>query len=463
MRMCFLDHGRHRLAVSRMLCRTSRVLRRVVPTGMPLKPPGISSESPVGDISENHHQTTASLYVHWPYCLRRCSYCNFNKYISRSNNNEIMTECLEKETQTLLQLSQVSCITSVFFGGGTPSLAHPSTIAAVLESISQLAYVPQTAEVTLEVNPTTMGMSKLEDFYHAGVNRFSIGVQSLNDDDLIVLGRDHSSSDAVRTIEEARRLVPGRVSVDIMFGRPQHTVPNWESELHELLQVCDNHVSLYQLTLERGTQLFKQVLNGDVKMPEDDVTAEMYQCARGILHQHGFHQYEVSNFARNNAVSHHNLSYWKGRQYIGVGPGAHGRFVPLAEGGVFREARTQTLEPDVWMREVQQRGHGTRRRIQLHHRELLEEVLVMGLRLTEGITHKHWQIFSPHMSLHDVFGTTPGVQDLLQEEKLILDERGLCCSYDGLALLDSILPTLLLELEQTISQKTQKDSLHKQG
>lgn len=446
------------IAVSRMLCHTSRVVRRVVPTAKPLKPRYISSESRGGDISENHHQITASLYVHWPYCLRRCSYCNFNKYISRSNKNELMTECLQKETQTLLQLSQVSCITSVFFGGGTPSLAHPSTISALLESISQLAYLPQTAEVTLEVNPTPMGMSKLEDFYHAGVNRFSIGVQSLNDDDLRVLGRDHSSSDAVRTIEEACRLVPGKVSADIMFGRPKQTVSSWESELYKLLQVCDNHVSLYQLTLERGTQLYKQVNNGDVNMPEDEVIAEMYQCARAILHQHGFQQYEVSNFARNNTVSHHNLSYWKGKQYIGVGPGAHGRFVPLAEGGVFREARTQTLEPDMWMCEVQQRGHGTRRRIQLLHRELLEEVLVMGLRMTNGITHRHWQVFSPHMSLHNVFGTTPDVQDLLQDGKLILDKRGLRCSYDGLALLDSILPTLLLELEQTIYQKTKTDN-----
>lgn len=213
-------------------------------------------------------------------------------------------------------------------------------------------------------------MSKLEDYCRAGVNRFSIGVQSLQDDDLKILGRDHSSHQALRTIEEARRLCPGRVSVDVMFGRPNQSVESWENELSELLRVCDDHVSLYQLTLERGTQLFKQVLRGEVTVPAEDVTAEMYQCARRTLHQHGFLQYEVSNFARHNAVSHHNMSYWKGRQYIGVGPGAHGRFVLLGEGGVTREARTQTLEPDVWIREVQQRGHGTRRRIQLGHLEL---------------------------------------------------------------------------------------------
>ncbi|KAM4598328.1 radical S-adenosyl methionine domain-containing protein 1, mitochondrial [Polymixia lowei] len=395
----------------------------------------------------------ASLYVHWPYCLRRCSYCNFNKYIPRSDNNSIMTECLQRETETLLRLSQISSITSVFFGGGTPSLALPSTIAAVLETVSRHAHLSGKAEVTLEVNPTPVGMSRLEDFCHAGVNRFSIGVQSLQDEDLKTLGRDHNSQHALQTITEARRLRPGRVSVDVMFGRPKQSLESWERELSELLMVCDRHVSLYQLTLERGTQLFKQVQRGDLTMPADEVTAAMYQAARRTLHKHGFLQYEVSNFARHGAVSHHNMSYWKGRQYLGVGPGAHGRFVALGEGGVVREARTQTLEPDVWIREVQRRGHGTRRRIPLGHLGLLEEVLVMGLRMTEGITHQHWQLFSSEADLHKVFGTSMDVQELLLSGQLILDERGLRCSWDGLALLDSILPTLLLTLETQILQR----------
>ncbi|XP_034046891.1 radical S-adenosyl methionine domain-containing protein 1, mitochondrial isoform X2 [Thalassophryne amazonica] len=404
----------------------------------------------VSDVQQLSKQAT--LYVHWPYCLRRCSYCNFNKYIPKRNNQRIMTECLQRETDTLLQLSQVSCITSVFFGGGTPSLAHSSTIAAVLETVSKHTYLSNTAEVTLEVNPTPAGMSKLEDFCYAGVNRFSIGVQSLHDEDLTILGRDHSSLQALRTVEEARRLCSGRVSVDVMFGRPKQSVESWEEELSEVLRVCDNHVSLYQLTLERGTQLFKQVQRGEVTVPADDVTAAMYQCARRTLQKHGYVQYEVSNFARHNAFSHHNMSYWKGRQYIGVGPGAHGRFVPVGSGGAEREARTQTLEPDVWIQEVLQRGHGTRRRIPLSHLQLLEEVLVMGMRMTDGINHQHWQLFSPQVALCEVFGASTDVQELLKAGLLILDDRGLRCSWDGLALLDSILPALLLELEGQISQ-----------
>lgn len=236
-----------------------------------------------------------------------------------------------------------------------------------------------------------------------------------------------------------------------MFGRPAQSVESWESELEELLSFCDDHVSLYQLTLERGTQLFKQVQQGELSVPTDDVTADMYSSARRILQERGYLQYEVSNFARHGAVSLHNMSYWKGHQYLGVGPGAHGRFVPLGEGGVHREARTQTLEPDVWIREVQQKGHGTRRRILLNHLALLEEVLVMGLRLTDGITHQHWQMFSPGADLYHIFGMSMEVQELQQRGLLILDDRGLRCSCDGLALLDSISPTLLLVLETHIA------------
>ncbi|XP_053468904.1 radical S-adenosyl methionine domain-containing protein 1, mitochondrial [Ictalurus furcatus] len=393
------------------------------------------------------HSEQASLYIHWPYCLKRCSYCNFNKYIPRSVDNEVMTECLQLETQTLLQLSQVSQISSVFFGGGTPSLARASTVAAVLETVSAHARLCEQAEVTLEVNPAPAGRTALRDFVSAGVNRFSVGVQSLNEASLRVLGRDHDPQQALQTLAEARTLCPGRVSVDVMFGIPGQSVASWESELEEVLRVCDDHVSLYQLTLERGTHLYKQVQQGELSMPADDVTASMYKSARNVLEQAGFLQYEVSNFAKHNAVSTHNLGYWRAQPYIGVGPGAHGRFVPRALGLVHREARTQTLEPDVWVREVQQHGHATRRRVQLSQLGLLQEVVVMGLRMTEGISHQHWAAFSPEANLHQVLGASSDVQELHQRGVLILDDRGLRCSWEGLALLDCILPVLLLELD----------------
>uniref|UniRef100_A0A670JDB1 Radical S-adenosyl methionine domain-containing protein n=1 Tax=Podarcis muralis TaxID=64176 RepID=A0A670JDB1_PODMU len=301
----------------------------------------------------------------WPYCEKRCSYCNFNKYIPRNLDEQKMRNCLVQEAQTLIQLSQVKRITSVFFGGGTPSLANPLTIAAVLDTVSQCAHLAEGTEVTLEANPTSADASCLAEFQKAGINRLSIGVQSLNNTELKLLGRNHTSCDALRTLEEAKKLFAGRTSIDLIFGLPGQTNASWIQGLEELLTVCDDHISLYQLTLERGTSLFKQVHQGTLPMPDPDVVSEMYECSRHVLQNSGFHQYEVSNFARNGALSTHNLSYWQGSQYIGIGPGAHGRFVPWGDGKVHREARIQTLEPDVWMKEVLAVGHGTRKRTEL--------------------------------------------------------------------------------------------------
>ncbi|XP_045381671.1 radical S-adenosyl methionine domain-containing protein 1, mitochondrial [Lemur catta] len=396
----------------------------------------------------------AALYVHWPYCEKRCSYCNFNKYIPRGVDEAAMRKCLVTEAQTLLRLSGVRRVESVFFGGGTPSLASPHTVAAVLEAVAQAAYLPADSEVTLEANPTSAPGSRLAAFGAAGVNRLSIGLQSLDNAELRLLGRTHSASDALRTLAAARCLFPGRVSVDLMLGLPAQQVGPWLGQLQELLQHCDDHVSLYQLSLERGTALFAQVQQGALPAPDPELAAEMYQGAREALGEAGFRQYEVSNFARNGALSTHNWTYWQCGQYLGVGPGAHGRFVPQGAGGHTREARIQTLEPDNWMKEVMLFGHGTRKRIPLGRLEMLEEVLAMGLRTDVGITHQHWQQFDPQLTLWDVFGASKEVKELLERGLLLLDHRGLRCSWEGLPVLDSLLLTLLPQLQEAWQQRT---------
>ncbi|XP_007940360.1 radical S-adenosyl methionine domain-containing protein 1, mitochondrial [Orycteropus afer afer] len=396
----------------------------------------------------------AALYVHWPYCEKRCSYCNFNKYIPRGVEEAVVRSCLVTEAQTLLQLSGVRRVNSVFFGGGTPSLASPHTVAAVLEAVAQAAHLPAGAEVTLEANPTSSPASRLAAFGTAGVNRLSIGLQSLNDTELQLLGRTHSASEALRTLAEARRLFPGCVSVDLMLGLPAQQVGPWLGQLQELLNHCDDHVSLYQLSLERGTALFAQVQQGALPAPDPELAAEMYQKGQVVLRDAGFHQYEVSNFARNGALSTHNWNYWQCGQYLGIGPGAHGRFLPQGAGGQTREARIQTLEPDNWMQEVKLFGHGTRKRVPLGQLELLEEVLAMGLRTDVGITHQHWQQFEPQLTLWNVFGTSKEVKQLQEQSLLLLDHRGLRCSWEGLAVLDSLLLTLLPRLQEVWQQRT---------
>ncbi|TEA40253.1 hypothetical protein DBR06_SOUSAS8210207, partial [Sousa chinensis] len=354
----------------------------------------------------------AALYVHWPYCEKRCSYCNFNKYIPRGVDEAAMRRCLVTEAQTLLQLSGVQRVESVFFGGGTPSLASPHTVAAVLEAVAQATHLPADSEVTLEANPTSAPGSRLAAFRAAGVNRLSIGLQSLDDTELQLLGRTHSASDALQMLAEARRHFPGRVSVDLMLGLPAQHVGPWLGQLRKLLRHCDDHVSLYQLSLERGTALFTQVQQGFLPAPDPELAAEMYQEGRAVLREAGFRQYEVSNFARN------------------------------------------TLEPDNWMKEVMLFGHGTRRRIPLGELALLEEVLAMGLRTDVGITHQHWQQFEPQLTLWDLFVANEEVQELLEQGHLLLDRRGLRCSWEGLAVLDSMLPTLLSRLQEAWQQRT---------
>ncbi|XP_066056465.1 radical S-adenosyl methionine domain-containing protein 1, mitochondrial [Chamaea fasciata] len=401
-------------------------------------------------VPETAAPATAALYVHWPYCRKRCSYCNFNTYVVPAVDEAAVRACLVREAQTLLRLSQVHSVTSVFFGGGTPSLASPGTVAAVLEAVAGAAHLPAGAEVTLEANPSSTSTSRLAGFRAAGVNRLSIGVQSLDDAELRMLGREHTAAEAREAVEAARGLFPGRTSIDLLFGLPRQSRDAWAQRLEAALRLCDNHISLYQLTLERGTALAAQVRGGVLPAPSQDLLADMYQTARTVLVAAGFRHYEVSNFARKGALSTHNLSYWRADQYIGVGPGAHGRFMLRGEGGCTREARVQTLEPVTWMREVQSQGHGTRSRVVLSLLEQLEELLTLGLRTDEGITHERWAHFSPQLSLQAVFGEPGEARALQQEGWLVLDSGGLRCTWAGLAVLDSLLPDLLWQLQRVL-------------
>jgi len=369
-----------------------------------------------------------------------------------------MRKCLVTETETLLHLSGAKRITSVYFGGGTPSLAEPSTISSVLETVSRICHLPSDAEVTLEANPTSVETGRLRHFHSAGINRLSLGIQAFNPRDLLLLGRDNTIEDSLQALHTARSIFPGKVSIDLMFGRPHQTLDAWYKELLQALSVCDDHVSLYQLTLERGTPLYKDVKLGKMSLPSSDVVAEMYQLAVETLISNGFHRYEVANFARPGAESRHNLSYWNGAQYIGVGPGAHGRFIPHGNGSETREARIQTLEPSSWMKEVETRGHATRRQVPQTKFEILEEVLMLGLRTAGGLSNEHWQTFSPFgysLSMFDAFKDSKDVQDLLESGLLLLNEKGIKPGHKGLSVVDGVVPVLLLHLEQKMKTLNQ--------
>ncbi|KAK7502458.1 hypothetical protein BaRGS_00006411 [Batillaria attramentaria] len=417
--------------------------------------PVVQSPSPAVSDREK-----ATLYVHWPYCKRRCTYCNFNKYISKNVDHHRMRNCLQCETQTLLRNSCVKEIKSVFFGGGTPSLAEPNTMECVLETAAgEVDTVSDGAEISMEVNPTNFEAHRLREFKLAGINRVSIGVQTLNDTALQILGRDHSSKDSLRCLELASSIFQKRTSVDLIFGYPGHSLKQWIQELQQMLQLCDSHISLYQLTLERGTQLFKDVTCGRLVLPSTDEVTDMYLAAVELLGLNGFEQYEVSNFAKGANYCHHNISYWSGQQYIGIGPGSHGRVWRQEAGQYQREARIQTLEPENWMREVERDGHATRKSTPQSSKEILEELLSVGLRTKWGISSRAWSELLPDVSL-DHLSSLPRSARWLEEGYLMRTSQCLKATPSGLIILDSILPDLLLDLDTLTSRCETPVSTH---
>ncbi|XP_029828577.2 radical S-adenosyl methionine domain-containing protein 1, mitochondrial [Ixodes scapularis] len=394
----------------------------------------------------NHAKSnSSSLYVHWPYCEKRCTYCNFNKYVSQNVDHTGMMECLIREFTTIVELAGISQVTSVFFGGGTPSLMRPADIERLLGVVSSLSPDPG-LEVTLECNPTPAARQTLRDFKRAGVSRVSVGIQCLQDEELSRLGRTHTSEDALRCVEEAECLFPGRVSVDVLYGRPGQDLQQWLRELELVLTLDTAHVSLYELTLERGTRLFKDVQAGSQSMPCRETVSQMYLAAVEALKSRGLLRYEASNFAREGHECRHNIGYWKGDQYLGIGPGSHSRLDVNGR----REARIQTLEPGPWLHEVKSRGHGTRLVRALTTLQRLEEMLVMGLRTSRGITNEDWFVVSQGTSLKDTFEGSSQTQRLLDAGLILLDTSALRPTEEGLNVADSLscaLLPLLAEME----------------
>lgn len=396
-------------------------------------------------------QSTA-LYVHWPFCKRRCTYCNFNKYISESVDHERMRQCLQKETETLINGSTVKTVTSVFFGGGTPSLAEPNTLAAVLETAASVAALAPDTEVSMEINPTSMETDKLRDFKAAGINRASIGIQTLDNNGLKILGRDHTCDDSLRCLEAANKIFDGVTSVDLIFGYPGQTLHMWRNELEQVLPASSSHVSLYQLTLERGTSLFKDVAAGSTILPSAEEVAEMYQAAIEILSSHGFQQYEISNFAKEDKFCRHNVGYWTGQQYVGVGPGSHSRLwrQKSADGPCERFALVQTLEPLNWMWEVEKFGHATRKTSQQTAKTILEELLAVSLRTKWGLSHQNWSALASTVPLSALVNSSR-TQFWVQNGFILVDPGGLRATPHGLMILDSILPDLLIDADELFS------------
>jgi putative oxygen-independent coproporphyrinogen III oxidase len=321
------------------------------------------------------------VYVHWPFCLSKCPYCDFNSHVRRAAIDERrFARALAAEIAATAARVPGRTVSTIFFGGGTPSLMQPATVAAVLDAVACHWHIAPDAEITLEANPTSVEATRFRGYRAAGVNRVSLGVQALDDSALAELGRLHSAREALDAVGVARRIFD-RYSFDLIYARPRQTPQQWAKELDRALAEAGEHLSLYQLTIEPDTPFATLHKAGKLKIPDDDTARALYDMTQELCAAGGLPAYETSNHARPNGECRHNLIYWRAHEYAGIGPGAHGR---LAVDGCRRATATEK-RPEAWLSRVESGGHGFVIDEALTREEMADEFLLMGLRLAEGI------------------------------------------------------------------------------
>jgi len=320
------------------------------------------------------------IYVHWPFCRSKCPYCDFNSHVRERVDHARWRSALIAELDHYAASTGGRMVTSVFFGGGTPSLMEPQTVAAVIDRVSRHWRVARDVEITLEANPNSVEQPRFAAFRAAGVNRLSLGVQALDDASLQALGRGHSAAEARAAIARAATTFD-RFSFDLIYARPGQSLEAWEKELRAALALAGDHLSVYQLTIEPGTAFAARHARGELVLPAEQDAAELYELTQVVLDDAGLPAYEISNHARPGGECRHNLAYWRYEDYVGIGPGAHGR---LTLDGA-KTATRQEKAPETWLAAVERAGHASAEQRAIAPSEAAEEALMMGLRLSEGI------------------------------------------------------------------------------
>jgi oxygen-independent coproporphyrinogen-3 oxidase len=326
------------------------------------------------------------VYIHWPFCKSKCPYCDFNSHVRDGVEQARWRQALLTELEHAAREAPDCRVETMFFGGGTPSLMEPETVGALIARTRELWDTADDVEITLEANPTSVEAANFAALAEAGVNRVSLGVQALDPAALKFLGREHSADEAIAAIATARQHF-ARYSFDLIYARPGQTAESWLAELERALAFAGEHLSLYQLTIERGTRFFAEHQRGAFELPGEEEAARMFEQTQARLEAAGLPAYEISNHARTGAACRHNLIYWRYQDYVGVGPGAHGRF---AEGDTKRATR-RTSGPENWLGQVEEQGHGTVETAVVRGQDRVEEALMMGLRLAEGIDRTLFQ------------------------------------------------------------------------
>jgi len=373
------------------------------------------------------------VYVHWPFCLSKCPYCDFNSHVRHTAiDEERFARAFAREIETTAARAPNREVSSIFLGGGTPSLMQPQTVGAILDAIGRHWRVAPDAEITLEANPTSVEASRFAGYRAAGVNRVSLGVQALDDASLKSLGRLHSAQEALDAVAIARAAF-SRYSFDLIYARPDQTPSMWKRELEQAISEAAEHLSLYQLTIEEGTPFFGLHAAGKLATPDESLARALYDVTQEVCAQRGLPAYEISNHARPGAECRHNLVYWRGEEYAGIGPGAHGR---LDIEGV-RHATATEKRPEAWLMRVEASGHGVTTDELLNSEERADEFLLMGLRLAEGIDPRRYAALSGR-------ALDPHRVEMLREQGAIsIDSSGrLRVTQAGFPVLDAVVADL---------------------
>jgi putative oxygen-independent coproporphyrinogen III oxidase len=378
-----------------------------------------------------------ALYIHWPFCLAKCPYCDFNSHVRDRIDQPRFAQALRRELATEAVRLGRRRLTSIFFGGGTPSLMDPSTVGSLLDDAVGYFDAADDLEVTLEANPTSIEARRLADYRAAGVNRASIGIQSLDDAALRLLGRQHSTDEAVAALDLARQMFP-RVSFDLIYARPGQDLVSWRAELRTALAIAADHLSLYQLTIEPATRFEVLHRQGKIVLPDEDAAAALYDATEEECARAGLLAYEISNYARPGEESRHNLAYWRYLDYAGIGPGAHGR---VTIGGSLHATRRHRA-PEPWAERVERDGDGLTANEPVAAEERAREALLMGLRLAEGIDLTRFAARTGRTVAESVDASV--LTQCVAEGYLMETPNRLGATREGRIRLDSLLAALVL-------------------
>ena len=378
-----------------------------------------------------------ALYIHWPFCASKCPYCDFNSHVRERIEQTRWRTALLAELDEAADDASSRPLQSIFFGGGTPSLMPPETVAALIARAARHWPFASDIEITLEANPSSVEAERFRAVREAGVNRLSLGVQALDDDALRFLGRRHDRAEALAAIETARRHFD-RFSFDLIYARPTQSVDAWLAELDRAIALAGDHLSLYQLTVEPGTAFATAAARGDWRLPDDDRAGALYEATGARLAEADFAAYEISNYARAEGECRHNLTYWRYGDYIGIGPGAHGR---ITRAGAKHATRRWRL-PERWLEAVEREGHGLEESLALSGAEQAREALMMGLRLAEGINRTRFHATTG--TALDAVIDGAAAQGLVEGGFLACDDQGLRATDAGRQRLNAVLSRLLL-------------------